>query len=107
MRYNINNGFICGGQFYQYLKDALDTLLEEGRAGAPKMMTIGLHCRIAGKPGRTQGLVQFLDYVRSKGSEVWVARRDEVARHWYGHFYPKGYGKPPKVELVGMRTSKL
>ncbi|GMI40196.1 hypothetical protein TrCOL_g2110 [Triparma columacea] len=107
MRYNINNGFSCGGQFYQYLKDALDTLLEEGRAGSPKMMTVGLHCRIVGKPGRTQGLIKFLDYVRSKGNEVWVARRDEIANHWYKNHYPKGCGEPPRVELVGMRTSKL
>ena len=103
MRYNINNGFSCGSQFFQYLKDALDTLLEEGRAGQPKMMTIGLHCRIVGKPGRAQGLIQFLDYVRSKRTDVWVARRDQIAKHWYENFYPEGHGDAPIVELVGFK----
>ncbi|GMH77587.1 hypothetical protein TL16_g07463 [Triparma laevis f. inornata] len=103
MRYNINNGFSCSSQYFEYLKDGLDTLLEEGTAGAPKMMTIGLHCRIIGKPGRAKGLVDFLDYVKSKGSEVWVARRDHIAKHWYENHYPEGHGEPPEVELVGFK----
>ncbi len=107
MRYCITNGFSYGEQFFNYLKDALDTLLAEGRAGSPKMMSVGLHCRIVGKPGRAKGLERFLDYVQSLGDEVWVCRRDEIAAHWYNKFYPEGYGPAPTVPIVGGRSSSL
>jgi putative urate catabolism protein len=107
MRYNIPNGFNNGGEFFTYLKDALDTLLEEGSSqreggnASPKMMSVGLHCRIVGKPGRIQGLSKFLDYVASKGQDVWVCRREEIANHWYTKHYPKEYGEAPVVPMVG------
>lgn len=63
-------------------------LLEEGRNGAPKMMTVGLHCRLVGRPGRAAGLAEFIDYVKKK-PDVWIARRDEIAKHWYEHHYPE------------------
>ncbi len=80
MRFASAQGFNCGDQFYTYLKDAFDTLYEEGET-APKMLSIGMHARILGRPGRIQGLKRFLDYI-SKHDHVWVARRDEIARHW-------------------------
>ena len=62
-------------------------LLEEGRNGAPKMMTVGLHCRLVGRPGRAAGLAEFIDYAKSQ-PDIWIARRDEIAKHWYEHHYP-------------------
>jgi putative urate catabolism protein len=81
MRFATPQGFNSGEQFYSYLKDSFDVLLAEGRAGAPKMMSIGLHCRIVGRPGRAAALARFLDYVLEY-QDVWVARRIEIARHW-------------------------
>ena len=72
-----NNGFTSGSQFYEYLKDAFDTLYEEGG----RMLSVGLHCRVVGKPGRARALARFLDYVASKPG-VWFARRVDIARHW-------------------------
>jgi putative urate catabolism protein len=69
-----------GERFFQYLKNAFDVLYDEG-ATAPKMMTVGLHCRIVGRPGRAGGLIKFLEYVQSK-TGVWLARRIDIARHW-------------------------
>jgi len=88
MRFAIPNGFSHGGEFSKYLKDSLDYLLAEGRNGAPKMMTVGLHCRLVGRPGRAAGLAEFIDYAKSK-RDVWIARRDEIAKHWYEHHYPE------------------
>jgi len=78
MRFAAPQGFNSGEQFYQYLKDAFDTLYEEGG----KMMNVGLHCRIVGKPGRAASLARFLDYVASK-PDVWVCRRIDIANHWH------------------------
>ena len=86
MRFASPQGFNSGEQFYQYLKDAFDTLYEEGES-APKMMSVGLHCRIIGRPGRTRALARFLDYIASK-DDVWVCRRDEIANHWHAHHSP-------------------
>ncbi|MDX0693179.1 allantoinase PuuE [Sinorhizobium medicae] len=81
MRFATPQGFNSGDQFFSYLKDSFDVLYAEGTAGAPKMMSIGLHCRLAGRPGRAAALARFLDYV--KGHEkVWVARRIDIARYW-------------------------
>lgn len=76
-------GFVTADHFATYLRDTLDCLLAEGRT-APKMMSVGLHMRIAGRPGRAVGLERFLEYARSK-PEVWFARRDEIARWWIEH----------------------
>jgi allantoinase len=84
MRFTTAQGFNSGEQFYAYLKDTFDLLYEEGDPegmNAPKMMSVGLHCRIVGHPGRAAALARFLDYVRDR-EHVWVARRIDIARHW-------------------------
>ncbi|MDZ5695781.1 allantoinase PuuE [Chelativorans sp. M5D2P16] len=84
MRFATAQGFNSGDQFFAYLKDAFDTLYEEGRAGRPAMMSVGLHCRLVGRPGRVAALKRFVDYV--KGHEkVWLPRRIDIARHWMEH----------------------
>jgi len=84
MRFATPQGFNCGDQFFNYLKDSFDMLYEEG-AVAPKMMSIGLHCRLAGRPGRAAALARFLDYVLQK-DQVWLTRRVDIADHWRGIF---------------------
>lgn len=81
MRFATAQGFNAGDQFYQYLKDSFDVLYSEGEAGFPKMMSIGLHCRLAGRPGRFAALRRFLDYVQSH-ERVWLATRRDIANHW-------------------------
>jgi len=81
MRFATPQGFNSGDQFFAYLKDSFDLLYAEGAAGQPKMMSIGLHCRLAGRPGRAAALARFLDYVQGH-QRVWVARRIDIARHW-------------------------
>jgi allantoinase len=81
MRFAAAQGFNSGDQFFAYLKDAFDTLYEEG-AKSPKMMSIGLHCRLVGRPGRFASLKRFLDYVL-KHDKAWVCRRIDIARHWH------------------------
>ena len=88
MRFAIPNGFSNAHEFFVKLKDSLDYLLEEGRRGSPKMMSVGLHCRLVGRPGRAKGLEDFLTYVQTLGDDVWVCRRDEIAKHWYQNHYP-------------------
>lgn len=83
MRFAAPQGFNAGDQFLNYLIDTFDTLYEEGG----KMMNVGLHCRIAGKPGRAAAVKKFLEYVRSK-PDVWVCRREDIARHWHQHHSP-------------------
>nr|WP_194718564.1 allantoinase PuuE [Pseudomonas typographi] len=89
MRFTQAQGFNTGEQFFQYLKDAFDTLYEEG-ASAPKMLTVGLHCRLIGRPARLAALKRFVEY--TQGFEgVWYARRVDIARHWYAtHPYTGG-----------------
>lgn len=81
MRFATPQGFNAGEQFFGYLKDTFDVLYAEGQAGAPKLMNVGLHCRLAGRPGRAAALARFLDHVAGHDG-VWVARRIDVARHW-------------------------
>ena len=80
MRFAAPQGFNSGDQFYTYLKDSFDTLYEEGG----RMMNVGLHCRVVGKPGRAASLARFLEYVSLK-PDVWVARRSDIANHWHLH----------------------
>jgi len=87
MKFCSAGGFNSGEQFYQYLKDAFDVLYAEGET-APKMLSIGMHCRILGKPGRFKALQRFLDYIQSH-ERVWICRRQDIAEHWYQHHYPK------------------
>ena len=84
MRFAIQAGFTAGDQFLAYLKDSFDVLYEEGRRGAAKMMSIGLHCRLVGRPGRAAALARFLDHVAAH-DKVWVCRRIDIARHWHEH----------------------
>ncbi len=88
MRFATPQGFNSADQFFAYLRDSFDVLYAEGKAGAPKMMNIGLHCRLAGRPGRTAGLMRFLDHV-AKHDGVWLARRIDIARHWHEHHRPR------------------
>ncbi|PZR01117.1 MAG: polysaccharide deacetylase [Cereibacter sphaeroides] len=81
MRFATAPGYIEGQQFFQYLKDSFDTLYAEGEAGDAKMFSIGLHCRLIGRPGKIAGLARFLDYAQSK-PDVWFPRRIDIARHW-------------------------
>jgi allantoinase len=80
MRFATAQGFNTGDQFFAYLRDSFDTLYEEGYH-APKMMSVGLHCRLAGRPGRIAGLKRFLDHVQTY-DKVWICRRIDIARHW-------------------------
>jgi putative urate catabolism protein len=80
MRFATPQGFNSGRQFFDYLKDTFDVLYDEG-ASKPKMMSVGLHCRLAGRPGRAAALERFLDYVAAK-KRVWVTRRIDIANHW-------------------------
>ena len=84
MRFATNQGFNSGDQFYTYLKDSFDVLYDEGKTN-PKMMSIGLHCRIIGRPGRIQSLKKFLDYVL-KFNDVWVCKRIDIAKHWIKNY---------------------
>lgn len=79
MRFATAQGFNAGDQFLSYLKDSFDVLYAEGG----RMMSVGLHCRLIGRPGRLKSLEQFLKYVR--GKKAWVARRIDIARHWLKH----------------------
>jgi peptidoglycan/xylan/chitin deacetylase (PgdA/CDA1 family) len=80
------NGFPNGAAWETYLRDSFDMLYAEG-ADAPRMMTVSLHPRIAGRPGRAAGFARFLDHVMSR-SQVWVATREEIARHWIARHPP-------------------
>jgi peptidoglycan/xylan/chitin deacetylase (PgdA/CDA1 family) len=81
MRFTQVQGFNKGDDFFDYLKDAFDVLYAEG-AEAPKMLSIGLHCRLIGRPARLASLQRFLEYVKGH-EQVWFARRVEIARHWH------------------------
>jgi peptidoglycan/xylan/chitin deacetylase (PgdA/CDA1 family) len=84
MRFATPQGFNTGEQFFTYLRDAFDALYAEGDPAGldrPKMMSIGMHCRLLGKPGRIGSLQRFLDHIQTH-DKVWVARRLDIARHW-------------------------
>lgn len=81
MRFATAPGYITGGQFFDYLKDAFDTLYAEGVEGRPAMMSVGLHCRLIGRPGKLAGLKRFIDYI-AEFDGVWCPRRIDIARHW-------------------------
>ena len=84
MRFTTASGFSHGVPFFEYLRDTFDVLYDEG-ATTPKMMTVGLHPRIIGRPGRLAGLIKFLDHIGSF-KKVWVCRRLDIAEHWYKEF---------------------
>ena len=86
MRFATAQGFNSGDQFFTYLKDTFDVLYAEG-AERPKMMSVGLHCRLAGRPGRFAALQRFLDYIQGH-EKVWTCTRLDIARHWHEHHPP-------------------
>ena len=83
MRFATPQGFNSGDQFFSYLRDTFDTLYEEG-SRIPRMMSVGLHCRLVGRPGRIRALERFIDHAQSHEG-VWFCRRIEIARHWWEH----------------------
>ena len=87
MRFAAMQGFNSGTQFFDYLKDAFDVLYAEGDPNGlnqPKMLSVGLHCRLVGRPARAAALARFLDYVQQH-EQVWIARRIDIAEHWHAH----------------------
>ena len=106
MRFATPQGFNAGDQFFNYLKDSFDALYAEGAAGSAKMMSVGLHCRLIGRPGRIMALRRFIEYAKSH-ADVWFARRVDIARHWSTAHPPKHFERPSQmskdrfVELYG------
>lgn len=96
MRFATQQGFNSGDQFFTYLRDTFDALYEEGQAGQAKMMSVGLHCRLVGRPGRIMALKRFIDYAKSK-PDVWFARRIDIAEHWIKHFPPAERARPSEL----------
>ena len=91
MKFGGFQGFNSGDQFYAYLKDSFDWLYHEG-SKRPRMMSVGLHCRIAGKPGRIMALARFLDYI-ALYDDIWICRREDIAKHWRNKFPLETKGK--------------
>ncbi len=94
MRFATPQGFNSGDQFFSYLKDSFDALYAEGEAGSPKMMSIGLHCRLIGRPGRVMALARFIDYIQSH-DKVWIPRRVDIAEHWAKTHPPQPLAERP------------
>ncbi len=97
MRFATSPGYTEGEQFFTYLRDSFDTLYAEGQSGAAKMFSIGLHCRLIGRPGKVAGLKRFLDYAKSH-NDVWFPRRIEIAAHWAKHHPHKRFARPSQME---------
>ncbi len=95
MRFATPQGFNAGDQFFSYLKDSFDTLYAEGET-APKMMSVGLHCRLVGRPGRAASLAKFLNYVQSY-ADVWITTRQAIAEHWVMNHPPATGWQPSKL----------
>lgn len=93
MRFATPQGFNTGDHFFQYLKDSFDALYAEGLAGQAKMLSIGLHCRLIGRPGRIEGLKRFIDYAQGHDA-VWFARRIDIASHWATHYPHRRFDRP-------------
>ena len=86
MRFATAQGFNTGDDFYNYLKDSFDTLYNESKkSGSSKMMSVGLHCRIIGRPGRFQSLLKFLNYL-DQFNDIWICSRKQIAEFWYDQF---------------------
>ena len=97
MRFATPQGFNSGDQFFAYLRDSFDALYAEGAQGAAKMMSVGLHCRLIGRPGRVQALERFIEHI--KGFEgVWCPRRIDIAEHWRATHPPQKTSHPSKLE---------
>ncbi|MFK7753091.1 MAG: allantoinase PuuE [Sedimentitalea sp.] len=96
MRFATPQGFNSGDQFFAYLRDSFDALYAEGGEGAPKMLSIGLHCRLIGRPGRIMALRRFLEHVRAH-SDVWFATRLQIAQHWRAQHPPQTHPRPSQM----------
>ena len=104
MRFATAPGWVTGQDFFTYLKDAFDVLYAEGQASKPKMMSIGLHCRLIGRPGKIKGLMQFIDYI--KGFEgVWTPRRIDIAQHWVQQHPHQRYARPSQMNREDFVTA--
>ena len=88
MRFATAQGFNSGDQFFAYLRDTFDVLYAEG-ATLPRIMNVGLHCRLVGRPGRFRALQRFVEYLLEH-DDIWLCRRVDIARHWHAHFRPDG-----------------
>ena len=101
MRFACPNGFSHGEEFFIYLRDHLDYLIQEAKdeGGVGRMMSVGLHCRLVGRAGRAAGLAKFMEYVKTRQDEVWVCRRDEIAKHWYENHWDAAWGQAPVVPI--------
>ena len=97
MRFATPQGFNAGAQFFDYLKASFDALYREGEAGAAKMLSIGLHCRLIGRPGRAEALRQFIEYAQSHEG-VWFATRAQIAKHWSDTHPAQSYTRPSEME---------
>lgn len=97
MRFATPQGFNSGAQFETYLRDSFDALYEEGCDGAPKILSIGLHCRLIGRPGRIQALKRFLAYVNGH-DDVWIATREQIAKHWMAEHPPVTMERPSEMD---------
>ncbi len=96
MRFATAPGYVTGAQFFTYLRDAFDVLRAEGHAGRPAMMTVGLHCRLAGRPGKLSGVQRFIEHIR-QFDDVWCPRRIDIARHWIRHHPPPSRAERPST----------
>ncbi|WP_305988718.1 allantoinase PuuE [Roseibium sp. MMSF_3544] len=106
MRFSVSPGWSDGEDFFNYLRNSFDVLYEEGETDTPKMMSIGLHCRLVGRPGKIAALRKFIDHIQSREG-VWCARRIDIAEHWAEHhppqhrMRPSGMDRPEFVEQFG------
>jgi peptidoglycan/xylan/chitin deacetylase (PgdA/CDA1 family) len=87
------NNFAHGTDFFTHLKSSLLYLIEEGKQGSPKMMSVGLHCRLA-RPGMAAGLAEFMDFCLAHKRDVWICTREQIADHWFKHHPPRAAGPP-------------
>lgn len=97
MRFSVSPGWSSGEDFFEYLRNAFDTLYAEGEAGAPKMMSIGLHCRLIGRPGKIAALKKFIDHIKAHDG-VWCPRRIEIADHWHQNHPPTAFDRPSAMD---------
>ncbi|QUJ76524.1 allantoinase PuuE [Sulfitobacter albidus] len=96
MRFATPQGFNSGDQFYTYLCDTFDALYAEGRGGVAKMMSVGLHCRLIGRPGRIRALQRFVEYIQ-EFEGVWTPRRIDIAEHWRATHPPRRHARPSRM----------
>ncbi|MFN3250383.1 allantoinase PuuE [Roseibium album] len=98
MRFAVSPGWSDGDDFFNYLKNAFDVLYDEGESDTPKMMSVGLHCRLVGRPGKIAAIRKFIEHIQSH-DRVWCPRRIDIAQHWSAHH-------PPQVSLSPSRMTK-